>query len=64
MIDIQACPFCGSNQVECVNAARCMEPVFAVICRECGALGPSNQQLLESDLDMIEEAIIAWNRAR
>ena len=64
MIEIHACPFCGSNEVECRNISRFVEPIFAVICQECEARGPTNMHLHDSDVTMKDEAIIAWNRVR
>ena len=64
MTEIQVCPFCGSNEVERINISRCVEPVFVVVCRECGVTGTNNLRLHESDNIMKDEAIVAWNRAR
>ena len=64
MIDLRPCPFCWSFGRDLVPAE--ISPgVWAVVCNECGAQGPSNHlnedESASEPNTTAEQAITEWN---
>lgn len=53
-LDIEPCPFCGSNEVNVIT----MDGMSRARCEGCSAVGPRSKVAVPRDGD----AIIAWNK--
>ena len=51
---IEACPFCGSSNVDARVIHALPEPRHIVVCRDCSARGPGKTKQ--------DQAIAAWNK--
>ncbi len=62
MTDLLPCPFCGWTEHAVAHSGPSSYLwTFAVMCRKCGALGPSRSDRTRKR-DAIRRARIAWNR--
>lgn len=72
MYDLKLCMFCGGTDSEVVADVSDREKYFFVQCNHCAARGSSYGAIVctitgdfdQSDEELIEQAILAWNGAR